>query len=152
MAMSRQLRKVMRRNAAEIAQHTTRIIYDTQPGGKLVRISDASALAALEKAFTFLFKNGCEPVVFQLSQDAARGFPSYRPDLLKRGYSAWLGVAVDQDDQPCYVMEQIDLPEVDPTTQRRMAEQVALRRLSALCQTSGLTGEWAETLSRPNLS
>lgn len=134
--MNREARRAMAARARDVALRLARTAMDYDPAGRVVRVSDGRAQAALAQAYERMLRAGGVPQVLRVSNDVASAFPRgrRRPEAAA---SAWLAVGVDSAGLGTYVLRWLPDGAVGPAGQRALAEAVLLAALSIECSRPG---------------
>lgn len=144
--ITRSERRRLRAHFEQVATLFAASCYDIGPQGRLVRIEHPKAVAALKRAFTRMLQEGCEPQVLRISDEAARGFPSYARDQPPGGCTSWLGVGLDVARRGTYCLRHIQMGGAfSPAEGRRVAEAYVLSGLDEACGYAGFPEEASAT-------
>lgn len=130
--MNRQLRRMMQARAEELARDLARTCFDYTADGRLVPVRDARAVKVLEAAFASMLRQGGEPAVLQITDEAARAFPrKYDPASgVAHMIKPWLAVGLDQAGQATYALRHLLITGMTPAEERDLAEIAMLGELA----------------------
>jgi len=119
--MNRRERRKSRATAKAVAAVFARHCADYDAEGKLAKVRHPRAVALLERAFTVMLQNNCEPHVIQITQDDARAFPSGNKSKVPDNCSSWLGVALDVESRGTYSLRHCMVPGAPQSIQKQIA-------------------------------
>lgn len=137
MKLSRNVRRLMRTHAEAVARDLARTCLDFNAAGKLEPVRDARAVAALERAFLAMARNGGEPAVIAISEDAASAFPRQQPSNGGALVKPWLAVGLDQAGLATYAMRRIFALGLSEAEERDLAEVTMLAELGLALNVAG---------------
>jgi hypothetical protein len=134
--MNREARRAMAAKARDAALRLAGATLDYDQSGRVVRVVDPRAQAALVRAFERMLRAGGAPQVLRLSDEAASAFPrGGQPP--QEGATAWLAVGVDCAGLASYSLRWLPAFRIDPTAQRAFAEAMLLSALAVECARPG---------------
>jgi hypothetical protein len=95
-----------------------------------VRVEDYRAVRVLEIAFAAMLRKGGEPVVIEITRDAASAFPRHLAALNDSvGAKHWLAVGLDHEGRGTYSLRHMKIVAVAGSKEALLAEHVMLNEL-----------------------
>lgn len=124
-------RRLLKSEAARLAARLARSCVDYTSDGQVVRVSDYKAVRVLERAFATMLREGGEPAVIEITQEAAGAFPC------GRGYAAtapldakaWLAVGLDREGRGTYSLRHLKIIGADRAEAEALAQIAMLGEL-----------------------
>ncbi len=134
--MNREARRALSARARDTALQLSRATLDYDHAGRVVRVSDPRAQAALAKVFEAMLHAGGAPQVRRLAPETAGAFPrGGQPP--QAGAQAWLAAGLDSVGAPTYCLRWLSGAALDPVGQRALAEAMLLSALAVECARPG---------------
>lgn len=140
--MNRKTRRMMQAEAETLALSLAATSYDYGASGHLIRVQDARAVAALRQGYAAMLRQGGQPVVIQITKEAARGFPrgGLVPDALAGLVRTWLAVGLDRAGNATYTLQHFGTVGLSEDEMRDLAEVRLLEKLAVETNRSGFPG------------
>lgn len=140
MTFTRAARRRIARRAPQIARAMARTVEHRLKDGRSQNIRDPRAVAALERGFKSMLRNGGRPIVIELNAeegDALR-HPERPPAPPLPGVRHWAAFGLDVEGEATFVSQYTMIRGLPEEEERAEAERIALEELGAACATAGL--------------
>lgn len=135
--MNRNTRRILKSEAANAAARLAGSCFDYTASGELVRVRDARAVDALERAFGAMLRQGCKPLVVQVETEAANAFPSGGQEAVPAAATSWLAVGIAREGRGTYSPRHLRIVACDRAKERALVELVMFGELGIELERGG---------------
>ena len=122
--------RLLRRKADQIAAEMAASCLSYSPQGYLARVADSPAVRALATAFATMLRNGGEPAVIEITQEAADAFRRGSAPRATLDVKHWLAVGLDREGRGTYSLRHLEIVCADRAEAAAFAQIVMLGELA----------------------